>query len=272
MAQRQASCSSTRAGSAQHCLTHQPRCLTGSCARPAAVRAPRSAAQRAAEAEAGAGSPAAESTGVPAQLLDSLASLSDWAHGGDGPRDKQTAPGGHQLGLIPRDLQHRHCLKGAKEAPDVSMVRKLETDEHGPTGRGILLACAGPSRMGAGPASFPVALSDGSMTSMSRLSSVSPVKQRRARHPRLPASAPIRGPYRLGDPPLGVLRQRRRGHCGLGVPSDSAAQLCECQGQRGFRLATEKRRAGGALHAWRNRIWRLCQHYCGHEQATAPSI
>ena len=54
--------------------------------------------------------------------------------------------------------------------------------------------------MGAGPASFPVALSDGSMTSMSRLSSVSPVKQRRARHPRLPASAPIRGPYRLGIP------------------------------------------------------------------------
>ena len=93
----------------------------------------------AAEAEAGAGSPAAESTGVPAQLLDSLASLSDWAHGGDGPRDKQTAPGGHQLGLIPRDLQHRHCLKGAKEAPDVSMVRKPETDEHGPRAEGYCL-------------------------------------------------------------------------------------------------------------------------------------
>ena len=50
--------------------------------------------------------------------------------------------------------------------------------------------------MGAGPASFPVALSDGSMSSMSRLSSVSPVKQRRARHPGLPASAPITAPHR----------------------------------------------------------------------------
>ena len=55
----------------------------------------------AAEAEAWAGSPAAESAGVPSQLLDSLASLSDWAHGGvEGPRNKPIAPGGHQLGLI----------------------------------------------------------------------------------------------------------------------------------------------------------------------------
>ena len=55
----------------------------------------------AAEAEAGAGPPAPESAGVPSQLLDSLASLSDWAHGGvDGPRNKPIAPGGHQLGLI----------------------------------------------------------------------------------------------------------------------------------------------------------------------------
>ena len=54
--------------------------------------------------------------------------------------------------------------------------------------------------MGAGPASFPVALSDGSMSSMSRLSSVSPVKQRRARHPGLPASVPVKPPHRLEIP------------------------------------------------------------------------
>ena len=86
----------------------------------------------AAEAEAGAGPLAAESAGVPSQLLDSLASLSDWAHGGDGPRHKEMAPGGHQLGLISHELQHRHCLKGAKEALNVSMVCKPERYEHGP--------------------------------------------------------------------------------------------------------------------------------------------
>ena len=57
----------------------------------------------AAEADARAGSPAAESAGVPAQLLDSLASLSDWAHGGsEGPRNRPAAPGGLRLGLISR--------------------------------------------------------------------------------------------------------------------------------------------------------------------------
>ena len=65
--------------------------------------------QRGSEAaEAGAGPPAAESAGVPSQLLDSLASLSDWAHGGaHGPKDKPIAPGGPGSGLISHGLQHR---------------------------------------------------------------------------------------------------------------------------------------------------------------------
>ena len=59
-------------------------------------------------AEAEAGPPAAESAGVPSQLLDSLASLSDWAHGGaHGPKDKPIAPGGHGSRVISRGLQHR---------------------------------------------------------------------------------------------------------------------------------------------------------------------
>ena len=149
----------------------------------------------AAEADAGAGPPAAESAGVPSQLLDSLASLSDWAHGGDGLRNRPPAPGGYRPGLSPLPNSAQACCD--MEIPSVRMVHEPEEHENGLQTERSSTACAGPSRMGAGPASFPVALSDGSM---SRLSSVSPVKHRRARHPGLPASAPIRPAQSLEIP------------------------------------------------------------------------
>ena len=81
----------------------------------------------AAEAEARAGSPAAESAGVPSQLLDSLASLSDWAHGGvEGPRNKPTAPGGTDWDSSHLQSQRRHCATCVREHCSASMMHEPE--------------------------------------------------------------------------------------------------------------------------------------------------